>query len=290
MDTAMEAATTSATSGVKFEYVDSALEHIAQGSELPFWRHFHWGLFPDPEVDDPSPERYLRAAVAMTEHLVDAAGVQDGSRVLDVGCGFGGTLDLIRERHPGCRMAGINIDPRQLLAGRQLLGFTGDAATHPFAFVTADGCKLPVAAASLDHVLAVECIFHFPSRRDFLMEAGRVLKPGGTLALSDFLMAPGALHTIAARMGQETLGDGNWYGHMARPLTPAGYRRLGRRAGLELEVVDDVNRQTLPTYAALAFLASFSDEPRGVTTTGGLEELSVSGALQYHVLAFRRRA
>jgi SAM-dependent methyltransferase len=275
---------------VKFEYVDSALRHIAGGGELPFWRHFHWGLFPDPEVEDPSPERYLRAAAAMTEHIVAVAGVEDGTRVLDVGCGFGGTLDYVRGRNPGSSLAGINIDVRQIQLARELLRLTGDPATHPMAFVTADGCRLPIADGALDHVLAVECIFHFPSRRDFLREAARVLKPGGTVALSDFLMAPGQLSTIVGRMAQEQLGDGNWYGHMGRPLTPAGYARLARQSGLELTVDDDVTAQTIPTYAALALLSTATDTPGGVTTTGALEELSVGGALQYHVLGFRRRS
>jgi SAM-dependent methyltransferase len=275
---------------VKFEYVDSALQHIADGGELPFWRHFHWGLFPDPEVEDPRPERYLRAAAAMTEHIVAAAGVEDGTRILDVGCGFGGTLDYLRGRNPSSTLAGINIDFRQVITARDLLGFSGDPATHPMAFVTADGCRLPVASGSLDHVLAVECIFHFPSRRDFLREVARVLKPGGTMALSDFLMRPGQLSTIVARMAQEQLGDGNWYGHMGRPLTSAGYARLARQTGLEVLVDDDVTAQTIPTYAALSLLSSVSDTPRGVTTTSALEELSLGGSLQYHVLAFRRSA
>jgi SAM-dependent methyltransferase len=273
---------------VKFEYVDSALKHIADGEALPFWRHFHWGLFPDPEVEDPSPERYLRAAAAMTEHIVAAAGVEDRTRVLDVGCGFGGTLDYLRGRNPGSTLAGINIDFRQIRTARELLGLTGDPATHPMAFVTADGCQLPVASGSLDHILAVECIFHFTSRRNFLREAARVLKPGGTVALSDFLMRPGQLGPIVARMAQEGLGDGNWYGHMGRPLTSAKYARLAEQTGLEVLVDDDVTAQTIPTYAALRLLSSVSETPGGVTTTGALEELSVGGSLQYHVLAFRR--
>src|SRR5438034_5931485 len=43
----------------------------------------------------------------------------------------------------------------------------------------ADACALPFPDASFDRVLAVECIFHFPSRLRFLKEAARVLKPGG---------------------------------------------------------------------------------------------------------------
>jgi SAM-dependent methyltransferase len=270
-------------SAVNFSYVDSALAHMEDGVEPPpFWRHFHWGLFDGPD-DDAGPERYLVAAEAMTQRILDAAELAAGRDVLDVGCGFGGTLDLIRSRYPGGRRVGINIDPRQLQAAVRLLGDV------PVSFAAADGCRLPVADGSVDHVLAVECIFHFPSRKAFFQEAARVLRPGGTLALSDFLMAPGALASVAGQMADQGLGDNEWYGHMAKPLTSVGYERLGRRTGFEPLVDDDVNQRTLPTYAALRALADASASSDGVTTIDGIEALATRGELQYHVLAFRRR-
>ena len=43
---------------------------------------------------------------------------------------------------------------------------------------------VPLATGSVDHVLAVECVFHFPSRKAFFREAARVLRPGGHAVLT----------------------------------------------------------------------------------------------------------
>jgi hypothetical protein len=116
-----------------------------------------------------------------------------------------------------------------------------------------------------------------------------VLRPGGTLALSDFLMAPGALARVAATMAASAgLGDQAWYGYVAKPLTAEGYARLARSAGFELLMDEDVTHATLPTYPALRRLARGSGASEGLDTTGGVEALAVAGDLQYHVLAFRR--
>jgi SAM-dependent methyltransferase len=269
---------------VNFPYIDAEIERMDSGGEpAGYLRHFHWGLFDDPADPDDSPERYFAAAEAMTEQILVAGEVADDQRVLDVGCGFGGTLERIRARNPGCRLVGINIDERQLRWARKLVG--GEPA--PISFTTADGCRLPVASGSLDHVLAVECVFHFPSRKAFFREAARVLRPGGTLALSDFLLATGAVADVTSNV--VSFGLGAWYGRSATPLTPAGYQRLGRSVGLDLLVDEDVTAHTLPTYPALRRLYTESGSEEGVATIEGVERLARAGGWEYHLLAFRKR-
>jgi SAM-dependent methyltransferase len=271
-------------------YLDAAIEHMEGGGPPVYWQHLHWGLFDDPEVDDDSPERYHRAGAAMVEHIAAAGEVDDGRRVLDVGCGFGGTIEHLRARHGSCRLAGLNIDERQLQWARRLQAPPAAGVGPPAAWIKADGGQLPVADGSLDHVLAVECVFHFPSRKKFFREVARVLRPGGTLALSDFLLAAGALESFVTTGQPLGLGDdGAWYGPPRKPLTSAGYGRLARGTGFDVLVDDDVTARTMPTYAARRRLYRESGASQGVAAIDGLEVLAKSGDWRYHVLSFRRR-
>src|SRR4029450_2276126 len=135
------------------------------------------------------------------------------------------------------------------------------------------GRRVPVAPASLDHVLAVECVFHFPSRKGFFREAARVLRPGGTLALSDFLLAPGGMPTFLAQVAE--LGPGDWYGHSAAPVTSAAYERAGRAMGDGVLEDDDVTARALPTYAARRRLYQEMGSPEGVATIDRVERLAL---------------
>ena len=153
--------------------------------------------------------------------------------------------------------------------------------------MTGDGCRLPVATGSVDHVLAVECIFHFPSPKAFFREAARVLRPGGTLALSDFLLAQGSMGSVTANV--LSLGLGDWYGRSASPLTSSAYERMGRGSGLSLLVDEDITPRTLPTYPAMRRIYRESGASDGVATIDGVEQLAIAGGWEYHVLAFRKQ-
>jgi len=273
-------------------YFDLLLGRIAEGDaevERGFGEHVHWGLWPDPAAADPtSADDYAAAAERLSLALIGMAGMRPGDRVLDVGCGFGGTLALLRRDLPGLGLTGLNIEDRQL---RRAAGLARARPGAPPAFVAGDACALPFADGSFDRLLAVECIFHFPSRLAFLREARRVLRPGGSLVLSDFLLKPAIapLGRLSALPGLRRL---NLFGRCDLSATNGAYRALAAETGLVLSEIRDVTRETLPTYAFLRhLLAGQRPVPAawlGRAVVGWLDFTSRRRLLRYGLLRFER--
>lgn len=274
-------------------YIDLLLKQIARGHpelEAGFGRHIHWGYWPEPAQADPaSAQDYGRAAERLSLELLDLAGIRPGMHVLDAGCGFGGTLALLRERSAGLELTGLNIDPRQLNRAAFL------ARQHPGAapgFVAADACTLPFADGSFDRVLAVECVFHFPSRAAFLAEVRRVLRPGGALVISDFVPSAG-LAPLGHLLKLPVLRSVNLFGACDVTCTEAGYRRLAARAGLRATAFRDITRHTLPTYAFLKHLVRQTrtqgiGQAASAPLIGMLDLYARTGLLRYSLLRFDR--
>jgi ubiquinone/menaquinone biosynthesis C-methylase UbiE len=200
---------------------------------------------------------------------------------LDAGCGFGGTAASLAAKYPGAKVTGLNIDPRQLVLARQ----NAPAAK----FVEGDACAMPFPDASFDRVLAVECIFHFPSRRKFLLEAARVLKPGGRIGLSDFVPAdPNARESWIGSLIRRKIEVG--YGKSGAGWNEGDYYAMAKGAGLRVVLDRDVNENVQPTYAVLLD-AIAAGAPRGdsmLWPTRLLAWVSKLGAVRYRIVGFSK--
>jgi SAM-dependent methyltransferase len=120
---------------------------------------------------------YLRSGKVIA--ALERAGVALRGRVLDAGCGGGGTAVSLAEE--SAFAVGLDLDARFQGSGTRLVAERG---VRNAAFVQGDGGRLPFRAGAFDVVFSHSVIEHVSSPRDYLAECHRVLRPGGVLYLS----------------------------------------------------------------------------------------------------------
>jgi MPBQ/MSBQ methyltransferase len=245
-------------------------------------RHVHLGYWenPPPLSSACSPQEFADAQARLTDVLIGLADLQTGQSVLDVGCGFGGTLEAVG-KWPAMRLAGIKIDSRQLDICRSVQA--GDGGT--LSLIMADACALPFLSESFDRVFCVEAMFHFRDRAAFLREAAAVLPAGGRLVISDiFLRRPdaGAVWSMAAIEGVLASEYGPW---PQLWLERKDLEQAAQQAGLRLSRVVDATRQTLPSYRMTAPQPA-DPKVRNLSAGQALRWLHSEGYLSYLCMAF----
>jgi len=279
---------------VNLPYFDRIIESLQNGDiqvAEAFARYVHWGFWDDPARADGSLSDFARAAERMSRQVIAAGRVGDGQHVLDVGCGFGGTVADLNQRFDGMDIVGLNIDARQLERARSDPELAPRGGNR-ISLLTGEACRLPFAAGSFDVVLCIEAVFHFPARDRFLQEVRRVLCPGGRLALSDFvprLVIPFLWDYFDRRFKPVIT---RLYGPSDMRCTVTHYRHLARRAGIELTRVQDVTPHTLPSYRVLRPLVRrIAPDPDGAEQVIQRVEFTTRlGLLRYLILIFDKPA
>jgi SAM-dependent methyltransferase len=116
----------------------------------------------------------------------DRLGLRRGDRVLDMGCGAGRHAFEMYRR--GGDVIAFDQDGDELARVLDLFGAMRDAGEVPDGaeadIKQGDALSLPFADAEFDRVVAAEVLEHIPDDEAAIAELARVLRPGGTMAVT----------------------------------------------------------------------------------------------------------
>ena len=159
--------------------------------------------FPAPAFIGAFLDSDLRRRLQSPAAIIERSGIDTGMRVLEVGCGNGGFTTAV------ARMVGeygtvfaLDIQAEMLEKLQQKLNRPENQDIKNVTLLHESAYGLPFVNGSLDLVYMVTVFQEVPDKQKALVEIKRVLKPGGFLAISEFLPDPDyPWISTTARMG-----------------------------------------------------------------------------------------
>ncbi|MDD5559113.1 methyltransferase domain-containing protein [Candidatus Methylomirabilis sp.] len=128
--------------------------------------------------------RLTTREMSFKSRLLDEAGLDEAARILDVGCGTGTLLLLLRRRLKSLLAIGLDGDMNVLGIARS----KAHRHVEDIAFVQAFCFAIPFADGAFDRVLSSLMLHHLTrsEKTRTLQEIFRVLRPGGELHVADW--------------------------------------------------------------------------------------------------------
>ncbi len=177
-----------------------------------------------PTIDDLKPvDEFHTGGIEATTALLDQLTIAHDTRVLDLGCGLGGTARHILHRY-GAHVVGVDLTPDYVAAGRAL----NDRLhlSEGIDLVEGSVLDLPVDEGAFDLVTMFHVGMNIPDKERLFAEAARVTKSGGHFALFDVMRGSVEDDLVFPLPWAQSSG-------LSHVDPPALYRRAAHAAGFE---------------------------------------------------------
>jgi len=198
--TAAIAATAVATAGVKL-VLDRPSRTYGEGTvakEYDSWtqdgileyywgEHIHLGYYTKEEMEAGYKKKnFIEAKYDFVDEMMKLGGIDleadSSAKVLDVGCGVGGTSRHIAKKlGPNADVTGITLSPNQVKRATELAEEQGVKNAK---FTVMNALEMEFPDNTFDIVWACESGEHMPDKEAYINEMMRVLKPGGKFVMA----------------------------------------------------------------------------------------------------------
>ncbi|TVY29437.1 putative tocopherol O-methyltransferase-like protein [Lachnellula hyalina] len=244
---------------VSFQALKDRIRHhyeVASDYYYSLWgEHIHHGYWITPD------DTKEKAQVQLIELLLQRSEFKAGSKVLDVGCGIGGTSRFLAKNY-GCVVTGVTISGRQVELAKKLtleasheeqapangIMKLGDGSVQ---FIELDAEKMgeyfiaDEKVGKFDYVWISEAMSHFPNKPLFFENAAKLLNPGGKLMVADWFKNSG-LSEAEFKADISPIEDGM----LLPPLcTQSDYVEMAEKAGFKIFAEPlDISKEVAKTW------------------------------------------
>ncbi len=213
------------------DYYNQTLNHYQTWWNLDKVMALHYGMH------DTRTKNFTEELVNTNRFMAEMAELKTGEKVLDAGCGVGGSLFYMARQYNirgiGCTLSGKQLKYAKKKAQQYHLEQT-------IQFRKKDFCHTDFEDESFDVVWALESLNHLADLKDFATETFRLLKPGGRAVLAFY-------HATAARDTKAYLQKWMTTWGMASILSTEAYANQLEKAGLKIRKTEDVTDAIFPT-------------------------------------------
>ena len=221
-----------------------------------YWgEHIHLGYYTDEELDQRwfgskslgfLKKNFIEAKYNFTQRMLDWGGVSgmQNAKILDVGCGIGGTTRYMANLLPNSTITGITLSPEQ---AKRATDLAQERNVPNARFQVMDALAMDFPDDTFDLVWACESGEHMPDKKRYVEEMVRVLKPGGRLVIATWCQRsepPAFTH-------EERVNLTYLYEEWAHPyfISIDAYAGLLHGTGaMEAIATDDWTRQTIASW------------------------------------------
>ena len=182
-----------AVDGIKKSSIRSHYQLGTLFYRLLWGPHIHHGLWNGEESAS-------TAQCQLTDTLADLGEIRAGDKVLDVGCGMGGSSIRLALRRKG-EVTGITLSPIQRHWAAASAAFRG-ARSHT-EFIATDAETVQFDPETFDVVWSVECTEHLFDKAGFFRRAFEWLRPGGRLAIAVWFQGDNATDDARRQIVEE---------------------------------------------------------------------------------------
>lgn len=200
--------------------------------------YLNFGLWEEGNAD------YIKAAENLVHRMGTLLGLDESSKLLDVAPGMGTQDIYLSQNFSPSSIDGLDVTWGHIEHGRRRAREAQLEDRVRFHHGTA--IELPFPDGSFTHVLSIEGPEHFDTREKFLHEARRVLRPGGIIAMADFIVKNpprNPLEKLVAEAARKL-----WQVPRANVYQAAVYKRKMQEAGFEDIEIQEIGASVIPGY------------------------------------------